>query len=322
MYRQYLKHLGLDANASKADIKAAFKKLALQVHPDKNNNATTSTEEFQKVKEAYDFLMNHDPPNMSCDDGNGDGSDNPLDTAWAKMVDILLSHVTEAMKRTKEMKREEKRSEKKERRRHKSRPSTSDEEESQVNQHPKPPPLDITMSVTLDELYHAKVKKLLIKIKGPNNGELQQEELYVSLFAYKPTYTFKNKGDYVPNSKTTRGDINVHLRIEPHDLVQPDRILNPYDLYIEMDITLAEYYSRRYLALPYFDGLIEVTDLEPGKKCSVLKHKGLPFYNQERDEDTRGDLYIYYNLTLPRFKDDIVPPDVKEVLSKHFVWKE
>ena len=50
--KDYYKILGVEKGASAEDIKKAFRKLALEHHPDKGGNA----EKFKEVSEAYAVL--------------------------------------------------------------------------------------------------------------------------------------------------------------------------------------------------------------------------------------------------------------------------
>ena len=54
----YYEILGISKSASDADIKAAFKKKAVQYHPDKNDGDPESEELFKQVNAAYQILSN------------------------------------------------------------------------------------------------------------------------------------------------------------------------------------------------------------------------------------------------------------------------
>lgn len=57
-YIDYYKVLGVDKNASEADIKKAYKKLARKYHPDLNPNDQTAEEKFKQINEANEVLSN------------------------------------------------------------------------------------------------------------------------------------------------------------------------------------------------------------------------------------------------------------------------
>ena len=54
------KELGVSRGASAADIKAAFRKLAKELHPDKNRGDTATEERFKRVSAAFDLLNDPD----------------------------------------------------------------------------------------------------------------------------------------------------------------------------------------------------------------------------------------------------------------------
>ncbi|KAK3494255.1 DnaJ-domain-containing protein [Neurospora hispaniola] len=50
--------LGVSPHADSNALRSAFRRLAFQKHPDRNNNAVGATEEFQHLKEIWDYLSN------------------------------------------------------------------------------------------------------------------------------------------------------------------------------------------------------------------------------------------------------------------------
>jgi curved DNA-binding protein len=57
-YKDYYQILGVDRKASEQEIKSAYRKLARQLHPDKNPDDPSSEERFKEVNEAYEVLGN------------------------------------------------------------------------------------------------------------------------------------------------------------------------------------------------------------------------------------------------------------------------
>jgi curved DNA-binding protein len=55
-YKDYYNTLGVDRKASEEDIKRAYRKLALQYHPDRNPGDTKAEERFKEINEAYQVL--------------------------------------------------------------------------------------------------------------------------------------------------------------------------------------------------------------------------------------------------------------------------
>ena len=55
--RDYYEVLGVDKNADEKTIKSAYRKKAIQYHPDKNPGDKEAEEKFKEAAEAYDCLL-------------------------------------------------------------------------------------------------------------------------------------------------------------------------------------------------------------------------------------------------------------------------
>ncbi len=58
--RDYYEVLGLSRAASDADIKKAFRRLAMKYHPDRNPDDESAEQKFKEAKEAHDVLSDKD----------------------------------------------------------------------------------------------------------------------------------------------------------------------------------------------------------------------------------------------------------------------
>ena len=68
--------LGVARDATEKDIKSAYRKLAKELHPDKNKDNPAATERFSKVTQAYDLLSDKNK-RAQFDRGEIDGDGNP-----------------------------------------------------------------------------------------------------------------------------------------------------------------------------------------------------------------------------------------------------
>ena len=73
-YKDYYKILGVERNASEEDIRKAYRKLAMQYHPDRNPNDKGAEERFKEINEAYQVL--NDPKKRAHYDKFGSDYDN------------------------------------------------------------------------------------------------------------------------------------------------------------------------------------------------------------------------------------------------------
>ncbi len=94
-YKDYYKILGVDRKASAKDIKAAYRRLAKQHHPDMNPNDKEAEARFKEINEAHEVLGNPDKRKKydemganwkqyesAFGQGGGNGRENPFGAGW------------------------------------------------------------------------------------------------------------------------------------------------------------------------------------------------------------------------------------------------
>lgn len=86
--RDYYEILGINKNATEKEIKGAYRKLAMQYHPDKNS-APDAEEKFKEVSEAYEILS--DPAKREKYDKFGHNAFDPNAYHFGNSEDIFSS---------------------------------------------------------------------------------------------------------------------------------------------------------------------------------------------------------------------------------------
>lgn len=96
MKEDYYEILGVSKNASAAEIKKAYRKMALKYHPDKNPGDTKAEEMFKKSAEAYEVLGNEQKRakydrfgHQAFDGGGFGGGGMNMDDIFSQFGDIF-----------------------------------------------------------------------------------------------------------------------------------------------------------------------------------------------------------------------------------------
>lgn len=96
--RDYYEVLGVDKNATTAEIKKSYRKLALKFHPDKNPDDKAAEENFKEAAEAYEVLSNPEKKakydrfghaGMGGAAGGGFGGGMSMDDIFSQFGDIF-----------------------------------------------------------------------------------------------------------------------------------------------------------------------------------------------------------------------------------------
>lgn len=291
MTQDYYKTLKINRNATQEDIKKAFRKLAVKLHPDKNPEVTSKIEEYQKISEAYDTLK--DPEKRKQYDlygstykdqnySNRSYNYNPFYTNFdfnnihINIEDILKNSFYYKPK--------------------------------------KDPPINVTINTTLEDSFRDYTKEFKFKRKeickickgiGGNfstcpvcfGKQILLKEMKVNIRIPKGVktgnkYKLTNMGH--ENQSGPTGDVLVTIKEEPHKYFKRDG----FDLIKEEEIT----FSQAALGTKLYIDFLGYTTLEvkvkPGiQSGSKLRLPGKGAYVSGKDK--RGDLIILIKIITP-----------------------
>ena len=78
LMKEYYSILGISETASQDEIKRAYKKKAMEVHPDRHGGDKSKEAEFKKLNEAYSVLSDEQKKAHYDRFGSMDGAGNPF----------------------------------------------------------------------------------------------------------------------------------------------------------------------------------------------------------------------------------------------------
>ena len=278
--------LGLNRSASGEDIRAAYKRLCLQYHPDKNKSDDAAAQ-FLKVREAYQILgdvkarRDYDAL-LEVDRGQNAELFNFLMNLLKTQLDVFLKQA-EAAK------------------------AQQPNKYGAQRQDALPPDINLSIDASLDDLYRGAVRKMQVKVLRENS--LTPINIGVSLTDFWEPAIFERAGD------NCLADIIVSINPIEHNRILIDRILKTYDLSIELPISLSSLYMGYNHTIDFLAGselVIERPGGDPSNLMLRLDGYGLPYDGG----DNRGALYVFFYLTLPKQVPDTKA--VHDILAEYF----
>lgn len=318
--------LGVDKSATTADIKKAYRKLAIQHHPDKGGDE----EKFKEITKAYEILSDDTKRNQYDQFGEEGIQDGGMGGASAN--DIFANLFGGGMSGG---------------RRQGGRRKGQD--------------VVHAIKATLEQLYNGATRKLAInrevidtseevitcsdcdgrgvKIQiirmGPMiqqaqsactrcNGEgkkykIKKEREVLEVFIEKGAVhgqkiTFANKADESPNMEP--GDVVFVIQEEPHHIFTR----KGEDLFIKKSITLVEALTGFQMVVTHLDGRKLIIKNRPGEIIKpVIEGRGLKAVKGEgmptlKNPFVKGNLFILIDIVFPDSLEDAACTELKKVL--------
>ena len=271
--------LEIKKNATQNDIRGAYKKLAFQWHPDKNDDKIFAEQKFKQICEAYTVLSNPEQKRLY------DLSTSPEPPPMARQF------VTPNIFRQKKA------------------PPKEEPKETKKNSIQQQ-----IVKVTLDELFTGCLKKFKIKSKiFINMNETSVKEKILE-FDVKQGWkdgtkiTFEQTGDQL-HPTIPQNDIEFVIETLPHPIFQRDGD----DLTYKACISLKQALCGGYFEIPYLDGIkrkIPLKGITTPNTMRTIQNEGMPISKSKNKE--RGKLNILFDVIFP----EDIEPEVKQQLEK------
>ena len=286
--------LHISKEASKDDIKKAYRKLAFEYHPDKNNNSTS--DKFNDISEAYEILSDSKKKKQYDIHGYQNYSDlsAPIDLFSALFGSNFKDLMDQSDKNIFMVSNI------------KMNPLESLNTPKQVS---KGPTMNYILHVSLQELFYGVTKSFSIKHKL-KTGSIKKTQYDINI---KPgsksneSIFVKNGGNYLEKQNVTE-DLEIRLECKKHNYFTRYND----DLYITKNISIAQSLCDCIIAIDYFDTqlFINTHSVIKNESIMIINDKGMPIKESENDY---GDLYIRFLVDLPESLSDYEQQQIKEI---------
>lgn len=288
-FKDYYETLGVPRDASTADIKKAFRKLARQHHPDVAKDKKAAEEKFKEINEANEVLS--DPEKRKKYDGLGEHWQNPhhgqqdryqggpqdsgqeFNFGGTGFSDFFEQYFSGASRY--------------------GFPETGAPGQGQRERRGSDIEGDIL--VTLEEIMHGAVRPISLQTTNARTGKVGTHSFQVRI----PAGVTDGKRIRVPGQgepgtgNAAAGDLYLRVRHAAH----PDFHTEGHDLFYDLDIAPWEAVLGAELSVPTLDGPIKLrvpAGSENGQQLRV-RGRGLP----KGKSGERGDFHATLNIRLP-----------------------
>lgn len=254
--------LGVSETASQEDIKKAFRKLAMQYHPDKNPGNPEAEAKFKEFNSAYDILsdpnkrQNYDNQrkgggnNWSFNMGGGPGG---LD----EFINQFFAQHGFHMNR----------------------------------QSPKNRDVSLVLTITLEDAYNG--KNIPVQYNTPSGRKVDLMVTIPAGIENSVRIRYQGQGDHA-NTGIPPGDLYIQIIVGDHP--QFERHGNDLHTKIKVDALTAMVGGKKRVTC--IDGQLIDLSIPGGTQHGTffrVQQKGMPVRNQ----NTKGDLFIHCEISIP-----------------------
>lgn len=307
MSENYYKILGVDENATKDEIKKAYRALSLKYHPDRTKNDPEKSKMCQKINEAYEVLSDesrrkeydmmrtnpfmrmgsHGPMNMNMDI--------PLNDIFSQFFGGMPGgmpfvppgakiHVF-----------------------HGAGPNFMD-----MNQIQKPTPIIKTLNVTLEQCYSGCNLPLDIErwIIESGNKIFEHETLYITVpkgSDDNEIIILREKGNVA--NENAKGDVKIFIKIINDTSFKRSGL----DLIFEKHISLKDALCGFSFPLKHINGKTYTLNNSSGSIVTPEYQKLMPGMGMTREQHT-GNLIIHFHIDFPEKLTEEQMNKLREIL--------
>jgi len=294
--------LGIDKTATQEEIKKAYRKLSLELHPDRNNGSDESTEKFKKISNAYETLGDEDKRKMyDMRDNNFNHKGMGIDPT--ELFNIFSQNIFSKMGQHMNMRQG---------------PiphgpgffnveGTAESIRQSLN---KPIPIIKNLEITLTKSYVGCTLPLEITRWVNENGIKREETetIYINIpkgVDNNELIILRDKGHIINDS--IKGDIKIFISVKN----DTEFIRTGLDLVLNKTISLKEALCGFSFDMKYLDGKTFKINNGNGNVIGFNYKKVLPDMGMKRDNHT-GNIIINFTIVFP---EKITSEQVESLLT-------
>ncbi len=289
-FKDYYQTLGVPRDASSADIKKAFRKLARKHHPDVSKDKKTAEAKFKEINEAnevlgdpekrkkYDELGAHwQNPQAGRQPGRAPSAGREFNFGGTGFSDFFEQYFSGA-----------------------SRYGFPENAAPSGSRERRGGDIEGDILVTLEEAMHGAVRPISLQTTNARSGKVETQSFQVRI----PAGVTDGKRIRVPgqgepgSGGAAAGDLYLRVRHAAH----PDFHTEGPDLYYDLDLAPWEAVLGAELTVPTLDGPIKLR-IPPGSENGQqlrVRGRGLP----KGKTVGRGDFHAILNIHLPATLND------------------